>query len=236
MEFVYVVPRRDLFAECYPQGFRAFGASTDAVDLPSFLDAVARGFFVERPHAERNPELKQVIPYCIVVRDGDVLLLRRLTKGGEARLHNKLSIGVGGHINPVDLEGDVTDSQGRNPADLLQAGALRELHEELVVEGETDIQYIGILNDDSNPVGAVHVGLVQLVHVTGDVSIREEDTLQGTFVEPFELLRRLGEGANFETWSAILVELLDEILPRPTTRTPRLTPVTSQEPERQTQN
>ena len=83
MEFVYVVLRRDLFAECYPQGFRPFGPSSDGADLPSFLDAVARGFFVERPHAERNPELKQVIPYSIVVRNGDVPLLRRLSKGGE---------------------------------------------------------------------------------------------------------------------------------------------------------
>jgi predicted NUDIX family phosphoesterase len=219
MEFVYVVPRRDLFADCYPQGFRPFGGSAADAALPSFLDAVAKGFFVERPHAEQDPELQQIIPYSIVVRDGDVLLLRRLSKGGEARLHNKLSIGVGGHINPEDLEGNVTDS-GRNPAGLLKAGSLREIHEELTVEGEVDVQYIGILNDDSNPVGAVHVGLVQLLRVTGDVSIREEDTLEGTFVEPAELLRRLGEGANFETWSAILVEKLQEILPSPTTCSP----------------
>ncbi len=217
MEFVYVVPRGDLFPECYPQGFHPFGESNA---LPSFLDAVAKGFFVERAHAERNPELKQVIPYSIVVREGDIMLLRRLSAGGEARLHNKLSIGVGGHINPEDLKGSAAHPDGRNPADLLKAGSLREIHEELIVEGDVDIQHVGILNDDSNPVGAVHVGWVQLVQVKGDVSIRERDTLQGTFVEPSELCRRAGEGANFETWSTILVASLQDILPRTTTCSP----------------
>jgi len=214
MEFVFVVPRRDLFPDCYPQGFHPFGA--DGVTLASLEDAVSRGFFVERDHAERNPELKQVIPYCVVERDGHILLLRRLQSGGEARLHGKLSIGVGGHINPEELEGTGQASAGRRPADLLQAGSLREIHEELAVEGEIDVTSIGILNDDSNPVGAVHVGLVQLVRVTGDVSIREEDTLEGRFVELEELRSQLSEGANFETWSTILVERLDELLPRPT--------------------
>jgi len=222
MEFVFVVPRRDLFPDCYPQGFHPFGdveggaGRAPVVTLASLEGAVSRGFFVERDHAERNPDLKQVIPYCVVERDGHILLLRRLPSGGEARLHGKLSIGVGGHINPEDIEGSSRTPSGRDPADLLQAGSLREIHEELAVEGEIEVIPIGILNDDSNPVGAVHVGLVQLVRVTGDVSIREEDTLEGRFVEPEELRSRLTGGANFETWSKILVEHLDELLPRPT--------------------
>jgi predicted NUDIX family phosphoesterase len=214
MEFVFVVPRRDLFPECYPQGFQPFG--DEGVTRASFEDAVSRGFFVEREHAEQNPELKQVIPYCIVERDGRILLLRRLSNGGEARLHGKLSIGVGGHINPEDIEGTSGAPASRHPADLLRAGSRREIHEELVVEGDVDVMSVGILNDDSNPVGAVHVGLVQLVRVTGDVSIREQDTLEGQFVEPDELRSRLEQGENFETWSSILVEHMDALLPRPT--------------------
>ena len=57
---------------------------------------------MERDYAERRPELKQVIPYGIVTCEERVLLVRRTKGGGEARLHDKLSIGIGGHINPVD--------------------------------------------------------------------------------------------------------------------------------------
>jgi predicted NUDIX family phosphoesterase len=211
MEFVYVVPRRDLFPGFYPQGFLPFG---ERLSLRSVEDACSHGFFVERARAEENPEWKQVIPYSIVSKDGEILLFRRLSNGGEARLHNRLSIGIGGHIDPVDLEGAVTRLR-QGPAGLIEAGSIREIHEELVVECELAPVRVGILNDDSNPVGAVHVGIVQLVPVTGDVSIRETETLQGSFVPPAELRRRLSEGASFESWSAALIEHLAELLPTP---------------------
>jgi len=211
MEFVFVVPRRRLFAECYPQGFHPFG---EGCDRQAFEAAAGQhGFFVERTHAESNPELKQVIPYAVLVRDGEILLLRRLTEGGERRLHDKFSIGVGGHINPVDLEGVAQVGRQRDSAALFEAGSHRELHEELVIGDDYTVKRVGILNDDSNPVGAVHVGLVQLIHATGPVTIREEDTLEGRFVRPGELKELLDTGANFETWSAMLVSRLTELIP-----------------------
>jgi predicted NUDIX family phosphoesterase len=204
MEFVFVVPRRELFPDRYPQGFVPFGAALSAA---SFDDALERhGFFVERERAERSPEWKQIIPYNVVLRGGEVLLLRRTTRGGEARLFGKHTIGVGGHINPIDLE--TATSRGAIGA----AGAQRELDEELVIHGERTLRTVGIINDDSNPVGAVHVGLVQVLQVDGEVSIREHEQLEGNFVAPRELQRRIAAGADFETWSAKLVERLDELL------------------------
>ena len=137
---------------------------------------------------------------------GEVLLLRRTTRGGEARLFGKHTIGVGGHINPIDLE--TATSRGAIGA----AGAQRELDEELVIQGTRTLRTVGIINDDSNPVGAVHVGLVQVLQVDGEVSIREHEQLEGQFVAPRELQRRVAAGADFETWSAKLVERLDELL------------------------
>ena len=67
--------------------------------------------------------------------------------------------------------------------------------------------------DDSNPVGAVHVGLVQVVRVRGTVEIRETDHLEGELVTLDELRERLAAGANYETWSRLLVERIDELLP-----------------------
>ena len=204
MEFVFVLPRERLFPECYPQGFVPFGQD---FGCEAFEETVLEhGFFVERPYAERNPGLKQVIPYT-AVRDGngDLLLMRRLDRGGEGRLHGKLSIGVGGHINPEDIG---SDDEVRSP---IEGGTWREISEEILVDGGSELQKLGLINDDSNPVGAVHVGLAQILTVQGTVGIREEDVLEGTLT-PWERVRALrAEGANFETWSSILIDSLDAL-------------------------
>jgi predicted NUDIX family phosphoesterase len=204
MEFVYVVPRRDLFPDAYPQGFQLFSDPAQRARLERTVGEC--GFFVEREAAERNPEWKQIIPYSVLVQGDRTLLMRRLAAGGEKRLHNKLSIGVGGHINPEDLE----ESGPRNP---IEAGTRREISEELVVDGSFEIRTLGLLNDDSNPVGAVHLGWVQVVTIEGSVRIREEDVLEGKLTTFEGLRKRLRAGDNFETWSSILIERLDELLP-----------------------
>jgi predicted NUDIX family phosphoesterase len=223
MEFVFVVPRTALFPECYPHGLVAFrehalgkrvasqaepGAGPTLAEVEA---AVARdGFFVERAHAERTPSLKQLIPYSIIVCDGRVLLFQRLATGGEKRLHGKLSIGIGGHINPEDVEG--SSSADRSP---IAAGTRREIAEELDVRGTFEVHTVGLLNDDSNPVGAVHAGVVQVVYVSGSVEIREREQLEGRLVTVEELASLLAGGANFETWSRLLVPRLDELLQLP---------------------
>jgi len=224
MEFVFVVPRSALFPDFYPHGLVPFGvedgtpphgrgrADAEAtIALRTFEDTVARdGFFVERNYAERTPSLKQVIPYSIVECDGRVLLFRRLSSGNESRLHGKCSIGIGGHVNPEDLDGSAA---GRSSP--IQAGTAREIAEELTIRGEYKVRTVGLLNDDSNPVGAVHVGVVQVVHVNGSVEIRERDQLEGRLVPCEELSAMLAQGANFETWSRMLVPRLGELLNQP---------------------
>lgn len=215
MEFVFVVPRTALFPECYPHGLVAFSpaaaagagaGAAPALCAQAFDALIAReGFFVERPYAERTPALKQVIPYSIIVvdtgREQLVLCTRRLAAGGEARLHDKHSIGIGGHINPIDGTGSIVD-----------AGTRREIDEELVVSGAYEVRRVGLLNDDSNPVGAVHVGVVQVVQTAETVEIREKELLEGKLVTVDELKRMLASGVVFETWSKLLVPHLDELL------------------------
>jgi predicted NUDIX family phosphoesterase len=206
MEFVYVVPRGKLFPDCYPQGLVPFG---DASARTRFEETIReQGFFVEREYAERTPELKQVIPYTVFRVGGDVLLMRRLRSGGESRLHDKLSIGVGGHINP----GDGTATGGTDP---VEDGTRREVEEELDVRGTYELRRVGFLNDDSNQVGAVHVGVVQIAEVRGTVEIRERDVLEGSLASPDELRKRLRAGENFETWSSILIDRFVELVPNP---------------------
>ena len=203
MEFVYVVPRGKLFPDCYPQGLVPFADDAERIRFRNLVSA--EGFFVERAYAEQTPDLQQIIPYTVFRVGGEMLVMRRLKSGGESRLHDKLSIGVGGHINPEDLTDAETDR-----SDPIAAGSRREIGEEINVRGSYELRTIGFLNDDSNPVGAVHVGVVQLAEVDGTIEIRERDVLEGTLATPKALRERLQAGENFETWSSILIEHLDE--------------------------
>jgi predicted NUDIX family phosphoesterase len=192
MEFVWVVKRDDLFRGRYPHGFEVL----DDLRLAEHAGRVLEdGFFVERRHAERDLTLKQVIPYCVVVSGGRVLRTRRLPRGGEARLHGKRSVGIGGHLNPCDAP------------DVLAAGLRRELEEELVFDGPWTARAVGLLNDDATDVGAVHVGFVHLVETEAPVRVRETDVLEGELVDVAELVAscRADRGA-YETWSAFTID------------------------------
>ena len=218
MEFVFVVPRSALFPDSYPHGLARFeeAASTTSrthgrsagFDRAQFDATVAReGFFVERAYAERTPALKQIIPYSLVVCGERIFLTKRMKSGGESRLHEKYSIGIGGHINPEDVDG------AASPRDPIERGTRREVGEELSVRGPFNIRRVGLINDDSNAVGAVHVGVVQIIHCAGPVEIREREQLEGRLVGSDELRTLLASGADIETWSQLLIPHLDELLP-----------------------
>lgn len=187
-EFVLTIPRPAVPGGCDFTGVReADGAAL--ADLRATVRTA--GAYVARPEAEEDPGHKQLIPY-VVVRDGErIFLMERTQAGGDARLHLKATIGVGGHLNPVD-EGD----------DPLMDGLRREWSEELEADFEPQFQLIGLLNDDSNPVGLVHLGIVFTVEADGGVvSVREHDKLTGRFV----LRDEVGAAWDrMETWSQLV--------------------------------
>jgi predicted NUDIX family phosphoesterase len=153
---------------------------------------VDRHFFIDRPTAESSPEYKQIIPYVIIRRDDSYFLLRRTRKQTEARLHDKLSLGIGGHVNP-------------DTADLLE-GLRKELEEEVDVQGDYDIVFAGMLNDDTTEVGRVHVGAVYVLELrSGDVAVRETDKMSGEWVTRADLARYR---EAMETWSQIVYDEL----------------------------
>ena len=203
MEFVYVVERARLFDLSFPHGL--ISAATCREQVQAYLTRIRdHGFFLERRKAEQDSSFKQIIPYMAIKKDDQVMLLERSDKQGEARLHGKRSIGIGGHINPVDVDA----------ADILLEGLRREVQEELHVDGSLDYRVAGFLNDDSSDVGSVHFGLVVVADASNaQVSIRETDMMDGRFVARSELVDlHAAEPDRFETWSALLVERLDEVL------------------------
>lgn len=195
-EEILVVPRRDLLWQGPFRGVLCGG-------LEEYLDRIRRfGFFRRRGDVEEDPSLKQVIPYLVVRRAGRYMLFQRTREGGEGRLHGLFSVGVGGHIARADVDG---------ADDLVAAGLSRELAEELVVPGAWSARIVGVLNDDGNPVGSVHFGLVHFIDVhSGDVSIRETDRLTGRLATAEEV-RAAYEA--METWSQLILDA-DLIGPR----------------------
>lgn len=190
VEQVLVLPRDEVPGGCDFTGIRPLGT----VGLATLRAALAKhGRWLDRPMAEDDPTHKQVIPY-VVVRDGSaIFLMERTDAGGDARLHRRASIGVGGHLNPVD---------GRS--DPLSVGLAREWTEELDAGWEPEFKPVGLLNDDGNAVGAVHLGVVFTVEANGRaLDVRETDKLSGGFVSP-DVIRTAWD--RLETWSRLVAD------------------------------
>lgn len=149
-----------------------------------------------RSQAEDDKSLQQIIPYCIVhhPEDDTYLLTKRLQQSSEKRLHDLYSLGIGGHINPID---------GRD-GDPVVGGLLREWREEVTCEGGATARLIAVINDEGTPVSQVHLGLVFLVEpLTGKATVREVDKLEGEH-------RRLDEMRwhylSMESWSQLVYD------------------------------
>lgn len=160
-------------------------------------------FFMDRAAAEEDPSHKQLIPYCVFRCGNRILHYTRGKAGGESRLHAKISVGVGGHINPIDT-GD-----GRTGPEAYFAAVSRELEEELIIGSKRTSRIIALLNDDSNPVGQVHLGIVHLVDLDDEDVASREDALTDLQFSSLEELRGL-LFERLETWSQHCIEHLAE--------------------------
>ena len=189
-ERVLCVRREDIFPDGAWHGFVSDG-------LERHQEVIRKKhFFMGRAEVEDNPNYQQIIPY-VVFRHGDrYFLTHRLRASSERRLRKQYSLGVGGHINPGDLEG----------GDPIQDGLKREWEEEVIYEGSFEAHLIGLLNDESSPVSKVHLGVVFLVD--GDrpeIAIRETDKLAGELLTLHDMrIYYLG----MESWSQMVYDRL----------------------------
>ncbi len=201
METILVIERESAFPLGWPQGF----LPAEAPAVTDVLRAInAQGFLVEREVAERNPLWKQPIPYCVLVRGAEVFCVERLPKQGESRLHGRLSLGLGGHIDARDTG---------QPCGVVRAALERELREEVHLQESPGSpipapRLLGLLNDDATEVGKVHFGVVFGLQVpaSAKVKILESSKMRGAFrhlAGPDGLWQDLH---RFESWSRILLE------------------------------
>ena len=185
-ESILVVPREIVIPGEGWLGLREVG-------MEQAIEAIGgHGRFAPRGPMEVDPAFKQIIPY-LVLRDGERwFLMRRTNAGGDQRLHDRWSIGVGGHVNPGD--------------DGVVGGLRREWREELVADFEPPFRLVGLLNDDSTPVGTVHLGLVFAADAEGrQVRIRETHKLSGEFADT-SAVRAVRD--DMETWSRLVFDAL----------------------------
>ncbi len=198
-EQVLVVPRSLLEEIGMFQGLKGEGVDQA---LEKLLDP-ANHFFIDRAEAEDDPTHKQLIPYCIFKHGDRLLHYTRGKSGGENRLHAKISVGVGGHINPVDTGG------GKTGRAAYFAAVEREIEEELDLPGGYEQRIIALLNDDTNPVGEVHLGVVHLIELPdGTVSAKEDALAELSFSSISDLNGSLYE--RLETWSQHCVRYFRE--------------------------
>lgn len=193
-ERVLVVPAKDLERLGRFQGF-----SGEAERYLRELLVPGRARFMVRAEAEEDTDFKQIIPY-VVFRCGDaVFCYTRGTSQGEARLHRKRSIGVGGHV-------EETDADGRATLEAYEMALRRELDEEVVIGSPGTLTRLGLINDDATPVGRVHLGVVHVYELERpEVAPRESGIADAEFLRLGELD---GLRDALESWSVIGLDAL----------------------------
>ena len=191
-EEVLVVPRADIFPDGAWHGF------IDS-DVERYLEIIATSHqFRPRGQVEDDPDYQQIIPYVVFGHEDRYFLTRRLKQSSEKRLRHLYSLGIGGHINRVDVSA--------GSADPVVEGLRREFEEEVMYASNWSHRLIGLLNDDSNDVSRVHLGLV--FEVTGDsadISIRETEKLEGELLRLEEMKIYY---LDMESWSQLIYDHL----------------------------
>lgn len=116
-----------------------------------------------RDQVEHDASWKQLIPYILLrlknveaLGPDKFLTYQRGREGGEQRLHSKLSLGVGGHV-------EVSDDNGEPGPQVLLATAMRELREELNFDGVAQLHAAGYLYHAGDAVSRVHLGVVYVL-------------------------------------------------------------------------
>lgn len=165
--------------------------------------------WLPRSQAETDPEFLQWIPYALLLDPQDRIAAYP-RKGSETRLHGVWSLGVGGHVNPVDGPASTADRARLHdwPA-LLRNGLRRELHEEYPGLAPRSIDFLGLIHESRTPVGRVHLGAVFRVAVPGDPGTPGPELDGLRWLSPQSLGGTEWPEARFESWSILALRLLD---------------------------
>lgn len=179
-------------------------------DIDRYLGPILESQSLEfRPRGpmESDPSFKQLIPYVLLryIDGTNVTHLFAYTRGsgqGEARLHAKRSIGIGGHISTEDAK-PRPDQSDHGP---YRNGMLRELTEEVRLETDYTEKCVGMIYDPTTEVGRVHLGVVHIFDLqTPSVFPNEDDICDTQFVPVADLH---ADSDRLEIWSQLALNAL----------------------------
>lgn len=191
-EKILVVKRELLFQGDDFQGFKAI---SQFADIEKRINEHKE--FLWRSEMEENTAYKQIIPYMLFKHHDSYFVMKRRDNASEKRLASKYSLGIGGHVREEDLQ-----------AAGLPGWAMREFHEEVEYEGTLRVIPLGMINDDSNDVGKVHIGFVFLLLGSNDhISIKDEH--KEGYMRTLSELEIMYE--SMESWSQIVIRYLQNI-------------------------
>jgi predicted NUDIX family phosphoesterase len=187
-ELILVVKKECLFENGPFQGVQE-------IDFQNYSSLIKNNQeFLPRSLMEQDFNYKQIIPYLIFTHNNKLFIMQRKAKASETRLANKYSLGIGGHIRQEDMT-----------SDSIVNWAKREFYEEIDYKGNLEIEAIGILNDDSNDVGRVHLGFIFLLKGdSGQIKVKEE--LKSGELVSFAECELFYE--KMETWSQMVFDFL----------------------------
>ncbi|MEK6823092.1 MAG: NUDIX domain-containing protein [Nanoarchaeota archaeon] len=193
---IVCVNTADLLEGQYFQGFMPASHKAYAERICAHMHGRRRG------DVEEDPSVKQLVGYALVVHPNSktVFGFQRSadqTKYSEKRLHGKWSWGVGGHIESIDTG-----------ADPVAAGLRRELAEEGGLTDGYTLELLGYINDDRDPIGKVHFGVLYLVKVDkADLHPADGELASGDFLTIDELREvAASPDCTVEGWSHIALE------------------------------
>ena len=192
-----IVVKRNILFDNDKNAFNGFMHKNN-IKGKDIFNALSEYEVKRRGDMEEDPSFKQLISYCLLENEkGEILVYERLSGGGEERLHGQSSVGVGGHMNNVVGADSINE--------VLRVNAQRELEEEvgLCQEDSQNMEYLGFINDDTNEVGKVHMGIVFKITVhSNDVEAKETDTLKIRWAEKGSI----ESYDDLETWSALILQ------------------------------
>ena len=188
-----IVKRDILFKE---KQFQGFSKKEEYDFIPIILGNFE--YYLRGDDLENNINLQQIIPYVWIVNLNEKKVFAYKRASGkqnysEERLMNKISCGVGGHVDKEDLI-----SKGG----VIIKAMMRELMEEVKMKKYPKPKIIGFLNDDADSVGRVHFGIVAIAETKEAVNKRDSEMTHGQFYSVDELEKLFADPANeVENWT-----------------------------------
>jgi predicted NUDIX family phosphoesterase len=158
-----------------------------------------------RPECETDQTYYQLIPYIVLMNtERKIYCYVRGKAGDEGRLHDKLSIGLGGHVDAAPIH----SLAGNGLLSLLQAEASRELFEETgVLCGDPQhLTFQHYIVDHTDEVGMVHLGLLT-TYMAGDLQLieAEKNVIEDGAFRSLEDLCSTDTFQHLEKWSQHVV-------------------------------